>query len=574
MRIEIQHEQKGAQQAPLAGQPRRRDTRKPIGDTMRSAGNPPQSDPVANLGKYRLIADLARGGMGLIHLAVLKGPGGFTKLLVVKELRPELANDPAFVTMFFDEARVAARLSHPNIVQTIEVGSQEGRHYLAMEYVDGPSLQKFARRAHRLGKPVPLSVHLYLLTETLTALEYAHALTERDGSPVSLVHRDVSPHNVLVTYDGHVKLVDFGIAQTGAAAEAAHAGVLKGKMMYMAPEQAACEPVDRRADVFSAGLVLWEAIVGRQPWEGLTDPQILRHLISGEIPRVRDALPEVDANLLAIVDRATSAEPDDRYPTALAMRSDLERYRALLGDDTGPAEVGALLAELFAEDRERLHKIIDERVRLLGERGVPASTPSPLASTSSRPPPPDEPQREVAVPPLPSLAPSAMWIPEPSPPRRRAWVAAALLVAAVGGGVWLARGRALEGLVELWPTVFGGATAAGRAATTASATDMGPQRPRPREEHVPLSSESPVPVHEAVTAPQGAAAAQGATTPQGAAAPQGATAPQASTTAQGATTPQGTSVVHEGAPAQQAAPRHDAAPAASTKGDTFPFGRL
>ncbi|HEX3771685.1 MAG TPA: serine/threonine-protein kinase, partial [Polyangiaceae bacterium] len=379
---------------------------------MRNAGNPPQSERITNLGKYRLIADLARGGMGLIHLAVLKGPGGFTKLLVVKELRPELASDPSFVSMFFQEARVAARLSHPNIVHTIEVGSQDARHYIAMEHVDGPSLQRFARRAHRRGKPVPLSVHLYLLTEMLTALEYAHGLTERDGSPVGLVHRDVSPHNVLVTYDGHVKLVDFGIALTDSEAEATQAGVLKGKMMFMAPEQAACEAVDRRADIFSAGLVLWEAIVGRQPWEGLTDPEILRRLIAGEIPRARDALPEVDANLLAIVDRATSAEPGDRYPTALAMRNDLERYRAQLGDATGAAEVGALLSELFAEDRDRLHKIIDDRVRLLGERGVPlpASTPAPLPLVPASVPPPPSPEdakRAEVIPPLPSLAPSA-----------------------------------------------------------------------------------------------------------------------------------------------------------------------
>jgi serine/threonine-protein kinase len=351
-------------------------------------------------------------------------------------------------------------------------------------------------------------VHLYLLTETLTALEYAHGLTDRDGSPVELVHRDVSPHNVLVTYDGHVKLVDFGIAQTGTGAEDAHAGVLKGKMMYMSPEQAACEPVDRRADVFSAGLVLWEAIVGRQPWEGRTDGMILRHLIAGDVPRVRDALPEVDASLLAIVDRATAAEPNDRYPTALAMRSDLERYRAQLGDDTGPAQVGELLAELFAEDRDRLHKIIDDSVRLLGDRDLPlpagpASAATPLAPSvlplvpASVPPPPTEELPRDAVPHLPSLAPSAMWIPEPSPPRRRAWIAAVLLVAAGAGGLWVARGHVTASLAQLLPGAFGGATAAGRSATTASTTDLNPQLPRPREEHVALASEPAVPVHEA-----------------------------------------------------------------------------
>ncbi|HEY5147488.1 MAG TPA: serine/threonine-protein kinase [Polyangiaceae bacterium] len=463
---------------------------------MRSARISPQSEPAAHLGKYRLIAELAHGGMGIVHLAVLKGLAGFTKLLVVKELRAELAHDDAFVAMFFDEARVAARLSHPNIVQTIELGTQDQRHFLAMEYVEGPSLQKFARRARRRGKPVPLAVHLYVLIEILSALEYAHSLTERDGTPTGLVHRDVSPHNVLVSYDGHVKLVDFGIAQTAAAGDATHAGVLKGKMMYMAPEQAACEPVDRRADVFSAGLMLWEAIVGRQPWEGQSDGAILRRLLAGEIPRVRDALPEVDATLMTIVDRATSAEPADRYPTALAMRNDLEKYRSQLDAKEGALEVGAFLSELFAEDRERLRKVIDNRIRLMAERGRAATAvPAPV--------PEEPPKADPGVQP-PSLAPSAMWIPAATPPARRGgwFVAAALVVAAAVSLV--ARGRAandasMESVARaLWPDVDVAPTAA-RAPATGSTSVIGPRILTPREEHVGLTADSPAPVHEAAS---------------------------------------------------------------------------
>jgi serine/threonine protein kinase len=463
---------------------------------MRSARISPQSEPAAHLGKYRLIAELAHGGMGIVHLAVLKGLAGFTKLLVVKELRAELAHDDAFVAMFFDEARVAARLSHPNIVQTIELGTQDQRHFLAMEYVEGPSLQKFARRARRRGKPVPLAVHLYVLIEILSALEYAHSLTERDGTPTGLVHRDVSPHNVLVSYDGHVKLVDFGIAQTAAAGDATHAGVLKGKMMYMAPEQAACEPVDRRADVFSAGLMLWEAIVGRQPWEGQSDGAILRRLLAGEIPRVRDALPEVDATLMTIVDRATSAEPADRYPTALAMRNDLEKYRSQLDAKEGALEVGAFLSELFAEDRERLRKVIDNRIRLMAERGRTATAvPAPV--------PEEPPKADPGVQP-PSLAPSAMWIPTATPPARRGgwFVAAALVVAAAVSLV--ARGRAandasIESVARaLWPDADVTPTSA-RAPATGSTSVIGPRILTPREEHVGLTADSPSPVHEAAS---------------------------------------------------------------------------
>jgi eukaryotic-like serine/threonine-protein kinase len=446
--------------------------------------------------------------MGVVHLAVLKGLGGFTKLLVVKELREELAGDEAFVAMFFEEARVAARLSHPNVVQTIEVGSQDRRHFLAMEYVEGPSLQRFARRAHRLGKPVPLSVHLYLLVEILSALEYAHELTERDGTPTGLVHRDVSPHNVLVTYDGHVKLVDFGIAQTAASPEATHAGVLKGKLMYMAPEQAACEPVDRRADVFSAGLLLWEAIVGRQPWEGQSDSAILRHLLAGEIPRVRDALPEVDANLIAIVDRATSAEPDDRYPTALAMRNDLEKYRAQLDVKGDALEVAALLSQLFADDRERLGVVIDKRLRLLGERARPASVPP-------APPTDEAPRRDEGTEPLASLAPSAIWIPPSAVPARRArrLVAIAVLAAAAVLAVAV-RETGADRAIHFRPGVADGVPAADRASATASTTVVGPRAALPREEHVGLKAEPSLPLEEAPDDPASKADASASAAPR------------------------------------------------------------
>jgi|CZKU01.1.fsa_nt_gi serine/threonine-protein kinase len=470
--------------------------------------------------------------MGVIHLAVLEGPGGFSKLLVVKELRAELAADEAFVAMFFEEARVAARLSHPNIVQTLEVGSQGDRHFLAMEYIEGPSLLRFARRAHRRGKLVPLSVHLYLLGETLAALEYAHSLTEHDGTPTGFVHRDVSPGNVLVTYDGHVKLVDFGIAQTSAAADATHAGTLKGKMNYMAPEQAACEAVDRRADVFSAGLLLWEAVVGRQPWEGESDGAILRRLLAGDIPRVRDALPEVDANLMAIVDRATSAEPDDRYPTALALRDDLEKYRAQLDASGARLEVAALLLQLFAEDRKRLRAVLDDRLGNHGQHGRPLTSSGPrfaaeapvdrkladdparldhkladdparldrkLADNPARldrelADDPDGPGCDEASQPVPSLAPSAIWIPPAPTGRRRGWWAAGALLFAAAAAVVALRGRGASSIAELWPGVDGAVPPVGRAPATASTTVVGLQGIAPREEHTPLDAESGAPL--------------------------------------------------------------------------------
>ncbi|HXN32425.1 MAG TPA: serine/threonine-protein kinase, partial [Polyangiaceae bacterium] len=277
-----------------------------------------------DLGKYRLIAEIGRGGMGVVYLAVLRGIEGFRKLVVVKELRPEFLGADACVTMFMDEARVAARLNHPNIVQTIEVGADGARRFIAMEYLDGQPLQQLVQRALAQSNRLSLRMHLGVLVDVLTALEYAHELTDFDGTALGMVHRDVSPHNVIVTYEGQTKLVDFGISKTAGAVHETRAGVIQGKMRYMAPEQAAGRSVDCRADLFAAGAMLWEAIVGRRPWEGQSDDAILQSLVAGTVPRVRDAWPDVDPDLAGIVERAMSVDPDARYDTAGAMRADLE----------------------------------------------------------------------------------------------------------------------------------------------------------------------------------------------------------------------------------------------------------
>jgi serine/threonine-protein kinase len=402
--------------------------------------------------------------MGVVHVAVARGPAGFTKLLVVKELRGEFLDDPNFVRMFFDEARLAARLNHPNVVQTIEVGSAGRRPFIAMEYIEGQSLQRLVRRARAAQVPgdapvLPLNVRLRVLVEMLSALEYAHSLADLDGAPLGLVHRDVSPQNVLVTYEGHVKLVDFGIAKTLNAVVETRAGVVKGKAMYMAPEQAACEPLDRRADLFSAGLMLWEAVAERRPWEGKGDVAILRSLLAGEIPNVREARPDADPELCAVVDRATALAPGDRYSSALAMRDDLDR--CIAAHDVSPASgrgLGALVSQLFAADRQKLQGIIDGQLRVLGDlTDEAAGLPSPLhlamaapvpsirvetpSSGGFEPPrPPDEDEPAGADEPSPQSAPAAIWTPPPPAPAGPArWrlVGGAAVVLAAGLGLFL-----------------------------------------------------------------------------------------------------------------------------------------
>jgi eukaryotic-like serine/threonine-protein kinase len=323
-----------------------------------------------DLGKYTLISELARGGMGVVHLAVLRGPGGFSRLLAVKELRREFLDQKGYVGKFMDEARLAARLNHPNIVQTIEVGANAGRPFLAMEYLDGQPLHQLAQRALRQATRIPLRVHLGVLLDVLSALEYAHGLTDFDGTPLAIVHRDVSPHNVFITYEGHTKLIDFGISKAAIARETTEgpvAEVVSGKMRYMAPEQATAKPVDRRADLFSVGVMLWEAIVGRRPWDGQPDETVLLCLSQGAVPRMRDEWPDVDPGLGAIVERAMSVDPDGRYASALEMRVDLERYIATRSMAPPSARaLGAQVSKLFAVDREELRARIESQLRAEG----------------------------------------------------------------------------------------------------------------------------------------------------------------------------------------------------------------
>ncbi len=217
-------------------------------------------------GRFRVIAEVGEGGMAKVYLAVARGFSGFNKLVVLKSLRSNLASDRACVDMFLHEARLAARLNHPNVVQTYEVIEEDGRPVMVMEYLEGQPLSQIAVRA-QADKRFTLSMRLHVLCDVLAGLHYAHELRDFDGTALDLVHRDVSPQNIFVTFEGQVKLLDFGIAKvvhTSAPAET-DAGVLKGKVLYMAPEQIAGEALDRRADIFAVGVMLWEALAGERP---------------------------------------------------------------------------------------------------------------------------------------------------------------------------------------------------------------------------------------------------------------------------------------------------------------------
>jgi serine/threonine-protein kinase len=318
--------------------------------------------------------------MADVYLAMLEGPAGFSKLLVVKVLRQEsIEDDGGAVQMFLDEARVAARLNHPNIVQTLEVGSDGARRFLAMEYLEGQSLRRVIHRAAARSTPIPRRTHLRVLVDVLGALEYAHSFTEFGGTPLALVHRDVSPQNVILTYEGHVKLIDFGIAKTALASTETREGIIKGKVKYMPPEQATGQAVDARTDVFAVGVMLWEALVGRGPWHGESDLSIFRSLMSGTVPRLSRTTPGLHPRLVAIVDRAMSADPRDRYPTASAMRDELEACVA--ASQAPPAtlrDLPMLLRTLFEDDRRAFRTLVEGRLQ------SPQSAPDPISLTRVR----------------------------------------------------------------------------------------------------------------------------------------------------------------------------------------------
>lgn len=320
---------------------------------------------VSGAGKYRYIAALADGGMANVYLAVTQGTG-FEKLFVIKQLRSSLAEDPSLVAMFMNEARLAARLNHPNVVQTYEVGSEGGIHYIAMEFLEGVSYARFARVRDRL--PAPIAFHVRILVEVLRGLHYAHELRDFDGTPLRVVHRDVSPQNVMLTFAGGVKVLDFGIAQAALAKEQ-RPDEFKGKLDYASPEQALREPVDRRADVFSVGVMLWEALARRRLYEKGDDK--FAKLATGRLPNVLDVRPDAPARLAQICSKALAHYPANRFETAEAMADALEEYLADTTQHVTPRDVGIYVSEKFDDTRRKLAAAIESQLKTF--RALPAN---------------------------------------------------------------------------------------------------------------------------------------------------------------------------------------------------------
>jgi eukaryotic-like serine/threonine-protein kinase len=320
--------------------------------------------PYETVGRYRLLGELGQGGTATVHLAVASGLAGFNKLVVLKKMKPQFTSEPGFAEMFLTEARLAARLNHPNIVQTNEVFEHEGLPVLVMEYLEGRSFADIGAARTPSG-PFHLGHSLTVISEALSGLHYSHEATDFNGHTLELVHRDVTPHNVFVTYEGQVKILDFGIAKLKDSSVNTETGVVKGKLRYIPPEQIVGEAVDRRADLYAVGVMLWEIAAGEKLWRGMSDAAVMNRVINEKIPRPSEKNPAVDPAFEALIMKALSPDPNGRHKTALHLQQAVDEVRRGLPGATSARDLIPAMDTLFGADRTTTRKLVEARLSQL-----------------------------------------------------------------------------------------------------------------------------------------------------------------------------------------------------------------
>jgi len=311
------------------------------------------SSVAGTLGRYRMLYQFASGGMASVYLAQFSGSDGFRKLVAVKLIHPHLAQDTEFIHMFIDEARLASRITHPNVAQVLELGQHLGRHFMVMEYVHGESLSEVMR-----ATALPIAIGCRVISQAAAGLHAAHELVNDDGANVGVVHRNISPSNIMIGYDGVVKVIDFGVAKAKGSLHVSTGHELKGKFSYMAPEQLGeHSTVSRQTDIFALGIVLFEVTTRRRLFRGDTDVDSLRKVLTMAIPRPGRVLPGYPAELEAIVLRALERDPARRFETAEELHKELEHYLVSTGTVVVPSDLAALMTAAFetriAEKRAR-----------------------------------------------------------------------------------------------------------------------------------------------------------------------------------------------------------------------------
>ncbi len=400
------------------------------------------------LDRFELIAELASGGMGTVYLARLGGAGGFQRLYAIKRLHEHLARHNEFIEMFLDEARLAARIHHPNVVPILEIGTTEAGYYLVMEYVEGDTQGHLFHCASQEKKVIPPEVSIRIVLDALAGLHAAHESTDDEGRLLEIVHRDVSPHNVLVSVDGVARITDFGIARAASRLAVTRTGQLKGKVAYMAPEQARSEKIDRRADVFAMGICFWEMLARRRLFKAEGEGETLNRLLYEPIPSVRSVDPSIPREIDDVLAKALARDLEKRYATAAEFSDALEDAARGLDMLASHRDVAACVAEILAPDLSERRAdlrawIADAERRSL----VPPPADSSGEGLGARP---QGAMVSVYVPPL--FEPGTLRSHEKRTRRRDGagsrgptlFVVAAFAVAALLGGVRWLRGRGHE----------------------------------------------------------------------------------------------------------------------------------
>ena len=332
-------------------------------------------------GKYTLLRAIASGGMANVYLAIQRAVAGFEKLVVIKRILPQLSKDPAFVEMLLSEARTAATLNHPNIVQTFDVGEVESTYYIAMEHINGEDIRSIVRAMKRASvTDFPIEHTLSIVLGMCAGLAYAHEKKDLEGKPLHIVHRDISPQNVLITFTGDVKIVDFGIAKTSEAAvlERTQAGQLKGKVPYMSPEQAAGKEIDHRSDIFAVGIMLFELTTGRRLFKAKSELETLKLICEREYPKPSQIRANYPPALERIVMKALAKDPDQRYLSARDMQGDLEVFireeRIAASAVSCASWMKGLFEDKIAEQKEALQDVKQLADVIASQRRVDTDT--------------------------------------------------------------------------------------------------------------------------------------------------------------------------------------------------------
>ena len=336
-------------------------------ETAKTAG---AADVPATYGRFRLTGRIGVGGMAEVFRAVVKGPQGWERELVVKRILPQLSGNGEFTKMFIREAKISALLVHPNIVQTFEFGEAEGTYFIAMEGVQGVTLRELLTKLKKEQRAMPFMVIADIAKQVCTGLDYAHTLTGPDGTALEIVHQDVSPTNIMLAYNGTVKVLDFGIARAASfAEEEAKKGLIKGKVAYLAPEQVNLQPFDHRIDIFALGIVMHEMMTGARLFQAKNDINKMRQLLAQPIPPPSSINAAVPRELDRIVMKALEIDPEQRYQSATAMAADLER--TMIAARHSSRDLAKLLRGLFLEEHQEPLVVVDEAP-------AAAAVPSPM----------------------------------------------------------------------------------------------------------------------------------------------------------------------------------------------------